>query len=147
MKYDSVSKIDNFIDTRLFAFPYIDDVKEALEEGELDDINEYALELKEILKLINHGLTKKEREEFNFYPQNIKHMFDCIMFHYYDKPFFTSLNKLMCKHGGYARDLIEDFIYKKDSDVGHVRFEAERYLEHINKMAKIVLMKNQGKKR
>ena len=145
MKYDSVSKIDLFIDTRLFAFPYIDDVKEALEDGELDDINEYAAELKDILKTINHGLTKKEREELNFYPKNIKYIFDCIMFYHYDKPFFNSLNKLLCKYGGYARDMIEEFIYKKDADSGYIRCQAAGYLEDLHKISKMIALRNQMK--
>ena len=131
MKYNSIDKIDRFIDGNLFAFPYVDDVKESLDYKDLKAIYDYADEMKEALKYLNHCMSKEEKEAFNFSPRKIKRMFDCIMFSYYEEPFFKGLNDLMIKHGGYARELIDDFIYKKGSDIGHIRFEAAKYLDEI----------------
>ena len=145
MKYDSVSKIDTFIDTNLFAFPYIDDVKDALEPGELDEINDFANNLKTMLKRINNNISKKEREELDFYPKKIKEMFDCIMFYHYEKPFFASLYKLLGKYQGYAGSLIYDFICKKEYDMGYLRYRGNQYLEHIKKLNDMVIRKESMK--
>jgi hypothetical protein len=142
LKYNSIDKIDRFIDGNLFAFPYIDDVKEALDYKDLKAIYDYADELKETFKYLNHCMTKEEREQFNFSPRRIKHMFDCIMFCYYEEPFFNGLNDLMIKHGGYARDILEDFIYKKAADIGHIRHETIGYLEEIRIMTGIINTRN-----
>ena len=137
MKYRSVAEIDMFIDTNLFAFPYIDDVKEILEDGELEEINEYAASLKEKLKFINQNITKSERDYYDFYPRRIKEMFDSIMFKHYEKPFFNGLLKLLQKHGGYAAELIEDFYFKKQYDSGNMYSQAISSMECLEETYKL----------
>ena len=78
MKNDIVSKIDRYIDNDLYAFPYIDDVKEALEDKEREQIASYAQNLKKALKFINANISRQEREKLDFNPRHIKKMFDSI---------------------------------------------------------------------
>jgi len=145
MKFRTTADIDLFIDTRLFAFPYIDDVKQILEPGELDDINEYASVLKEKLKYINNNLSKQERENHNFYPMHIKEIFDSIMFRYYEKQFFRGLEKLLCQYGGYARELIEDFYFKKEYDAGYIVSRAKFYLDELMELDRLAEINHESK--
>jgi hypothetical protein len=137
LKNDIVTKTNLYIDDNLYAFPYIDDVKEALEPIERIKIGEYSDSLKKALKFINTHISKQEREEFNFYPKHIKEMYDAMMFDYYYKPFYAALNKLLVKHGGYARDLIEEFMYNKSSLYGITSHWASEYKKDLKMMLSV----------
>ena len=66
--------------------------------------------------------------------KHIKEMYDAMMFDYYYKPFYAALNKLLVKYGGYARDMIEEFMYKKSSDAGIMGHMANEYKQDLKVM-------------